>query len=278
MVFITTQSLNAEILRMQRMAKDIATEQTKISTGLKLNQPSDNPQDWVQISLLGKQQALNSTWQSNLDFAVSRATKATSNLNDVNNLMLQVTDLLVTATSTAAASPGREAVAAQLEGIRATINDLLNQTDYQGQPVFDDTNTVNVPLGRGLAVEVVPTRQSISENVIGTRSLDQVLADAIAAVRTGTDEDRGQALDDARTALDHVIVAQSVQGVRAQRLEDIDNRLTDSALALTERRSTLEDTDLTETIAKLQNKLTTLEAAQAAFARISQQSLFDLLR
>ena len=278
MVFITTQSLNAEILRMQRMAKDIATEQTKISTGLKLNQPSDNPQDWVQISLLGKQQALNSTWQSNLDFAVSRATKATSNLNDVNNLMLQVTDLLVTATSTAAASPGREAVAAQLEGIRATINDLLNQTDYQGQPVFDDTNTVNVPLGRGLAVEVVPTRQSIAENVIGTRSLDQVLADAIAAVRSGTDEDRGQALDDARKALDHVIVAQSVQGVRAQRLEDIDNRLTDSALALTERRSTLEDTDLTETIAKLQNKLTTLEAAQAAFARISQQSLFDLLR
>jgi len=66
--------------------------------------------------------------------------------------------------------------------------------------------------------------------------------------------------------------------VRAQRLEDIDNRLTDSALALTERRSTLEDTDLTETITKLQSKLTTLEAAQAAFARINQTSLFDFLR
>ena len=74
-----------------------------------------------------------------------------------------------------------------------------------------------------------------------------------------------------------MIVAQSLQGVRTQRLEDIGERLTDNALALTERRSTLEDTDLTETITKLQQKLTTLEAAQAAFARISQKSLFDLI-
>jgi flagellar hook-associated protein 3 FlgL len=144
--------------------------------------------------------------------------------------------------------------------------------------VFDNVNTVNVPVGSGVSLEAVPTRQSISENVIGTRSLDQILTDAITAVRTGTDTDRSNALADARKALDHVIVAQSVQGVRSQRMEDIGTRLNSSALALTERRSSLEDTDLTETITKLQNKLTTLEAAQSAFARISRQSLFDLIR
>jgi flagellar hook-associated protein 3 FlgL len=44
MVFITSQSLNAEILRQQNLARDIATEQTKISTGKKINQPADDPQ------------------------------------------------------------------------------------------------------------------------------------------------------------------------------------------------------------------------------------------
>ena len=44
-----------------------------------------------------------------------------------------------------------------------------------------------------------------------------------------------------------------------------------------ERRSGLEDTDLTETIARIQSKLLSLEAAQAAFARINRQSLFDLI-
>lgn len=278
MVFITTKYLNAEILRQQRMSQDIASEQVKISTGHKINQPSDNPHDWIQISLVGKQQAMNSAWQSNLDFAASRATKATSNLNDITNLMTRMTDLLVSGTSSTQSATGREAIAVELENIRTTINDLLNQTDYQGHPVFDDTNTIDVPVGAGLSVQAVPTRQSIAENAVGTRSLDDVLADAIAAIRTGTDADRDQALGDARVALDHVIVAQSVQGVREQRLEDIGNRLTDSTLALAERRSTLEDTDLTETVTKLQNKLTTLEAAQAAFARISQTSLFDFLR
>lgn len=277
MVFITTQSLNAEILRQQRMAKDIATEQGKISTGLKLNQSSDNPQDWVQISLVGRQQSINSAWQSNLNFADSRAVKAMANLNDINGLMTQVTQLLVTASSTAGGSPGREAAAFQLEGIRTTIKELLNQTDYQGQPVFDDTHTVNIPVSAGMAVEPVPTRQSISENVIGTRSLDDILGDAIASLRTGTDEDRNKALDDTRKTLDHVIVAQSIQGVRSQRLDDIGARLTDSALAMTERRSYLEDTDLTETVTKLQSKLTTLEAAQSVFARIGKQSLFDYM-
>ncbi|MBT2187080.1 flagellin [Sphingobium nicotianae] len=277
MVFITSQSISAEINRQQLMSKEIATEQGKISSGHKLNQASDNPQDWVQISLVGRQQSLTTAWQSNLTFADSRSTKASANLNDINTLMTKVTDLLVTSTSTSQGSPGREAVAQQLEGIRQTINDLLNQTDYQGQPVFDDTNTVNVPVGAGLSIEAVGTRQSIADNAVGTRSLDQVLSDAITAVRSGTDADRSAALADTRTALDHVIVAQSLQGVRAQRIEDMGNRLTDNSLALTERRSTLEDTDLTETITKLQQKLTTLEAAQQAFARINRQTLFDLI-
>jgi flagellar hook-associated protein 3 FlgL len=277
MVFITSQSISAEIVRQQLMARDIAIEQGKISTGHKLNQPSDNPQDWVQISLVGRQQSLNTAWKDNLTFAQSRADKASTNLKDINGLMSRVTDLLVTSTSTSNGSPGREAVAQELDGIRETIKGLLNQTDFQGQPVFDDGTSNLVPIGTGLAVDAVGTRQSISDNAVGTRTLDQVLADAIAAVRTGTDADRSTALTDSRKALDHVIVAQSLQGVRTQRLDDISERLVDNALALTERRSTLEDTDLTETITKLQQKLTTLEAAQMAFARINKQTLFDLI-
>jgi len=275
MVFITTQSLNAEILRQQNMAREIATEQAKISSGFKLNQPSDNPQDWVQISLVGRQQSINTAWRSNLQFADSRAMQAMSNLNEINNLMASVTELLVTSATTGPGSPGREAGAMQLEGVRTAINDLLNQKDYQGRSVFDDMNTTDIPVGAGLAIDAVPTRQSVAENVVGSRSLDDILLDAISAIRSGDETARGNALNDARAALDHVIVAQSLQGIRSLRIEDIGKRLDDTALALTERRSSLEDTDLTEVVTKLQNKLMTLEAAQIAFARISKQSLFD---
>jgi len=42
--------------------------------------------------------------------------------------------------------------------------------------------------------------------------------------------------------------------------------------------SALNDTDLAEMITKLQGQMTNLEAAQAAFSKIGQQSLFDYLR
>ncbi len=278
MVFITSQSLNAEILRQQNLAMEIAKEQTKISTGKKINQPSDNPQDWVQISQIGRQQAINDAWLSNSDFAKSRAAAASSNLSDINNLMSQVTELLVKSTSTSGDSPGREAVAQSIEGIKKSIHDLLNQTDYQGSPVFDDMFTVDIPVGAGLAVDAVATRQSVSDNVVGTKSLEDLLQEAIDAVRSSDETALKEALTNSRKALDHVIVAQSIQGVRQQRIDDIAQRIDDKKLALTERRSGLEDTDVGEVITKLQSKLTTLEASQAAFARIGRQSLFDLLR
>ncbi len=278
MVFITSQSLTAEISRQQNMAKEIAGEQAKISSGKKINAPSDDPQAWVQISEVGRQQSVNVTWASNVTYGQSRATAASTNLAEVNNLMTKVTELLVGSTSTGPNSPGREATAQSIEGIRQTIRDLLYQTDYQGSPVFDDTNTVNIPVGTGLAVEAVGTRQSITDNAVGTQSIDDVLGAAIAAVRSGDSEALKTSLTDSRAALDHVIVAQSIQSVREQRLDDFSTRLADKKLALTERRSTLEDTNLNEVITSLQSKLLTLEAAQSAFARISKQSLFDLLR
>lgn len=278
MVFITSQSLAAEISRQQNMAKEIAGEQAKISSGKKINAPSDDPQAWVQISEVGRQQSVNTTWSSNVTYGQSRAVAASTNLSEINNLMTKVTELLVGSTSTGPNSPGREATAQSIEGIRQTIHDLLYQTDYQGSPVFDDTNTVNIPVGTGLAVEAVGTRQSITDNAVGTQSIDDVLAAAITAVRSGDSTALSTSLTDSRAALDHVIVAQSIQSVREQRLDDFSTRLADKKLALTERRSGLEDTDLNEVITSLQSKLLTLEAAQSAFARISKQSLFDLLR
>lgn len=278
MVFITSQSLNAEIIRQQNLAKEIANEQTKISTGKKVNQPSDNPQSWVQISQIGRQQSMNETWQSNVTFADSRATQASSNLGDVNALMTRVTELLVESTSTSQDSPGREAVAQSIIGIREQIKDLLFQVDYQGRPVFDDEHTVDIPVGAGLSVDAVPTRQSITDDVVGTMTLEDVLNDAIDAVRTADSDRLATALGNSRKALDHVIVAQSIQGVREERIEDIGNRIDDKRVNLTERRSGLEDTDVGEVITKLTSKLQTLEAAQSAFARIGRQSLFDLLR
>lgn len=280
MVFVTSQSVNSEILRQQSLAKEIVKFQTQISSGQKYDKPSEDPQSWIQISNIGRQQALTQSWTDNLKFGKSRAAQAESTLTDVNNLMTRVTELLVTSTSQGANTPGAKAVAQELQGIKDSITALMNQKDYQGRATFDDTNAVGIPIGQGVTVEAVGTRQSIENNITtpsGTKSIYQILDTAISAVQAGSQSAETAALGDVRAGLDHIIVAQSQQGVRSQRLDEETARLDDTNLNLAEKRSALADTDLTEVIAKVQAKLITLQAAQTAFAKISQTSLFNLI-
>lgn len=287
MVFVTNQSVNTEIKRQQKLANQIADYQQQISTGNKFDKPSDNPQDWIQISYLGRQQSLNDAWYANLTYAESRAAQAETSLKDLSVLMSNVTEQLVTATAQGKDTPGAEAVALTLQGIKDSMTAILVQTNYQGTPTFDEGVSDLVPIGQGLSYEAVGTRQSIEEGIVTdpnstpaptVKTIYQVLDDAIAAARSGDSVKIGKALDEARIAVDHIIVAGSKQGVRTQRLSQEVERLQDQKLNLVERRSNLEDTDLTEAVTKVQAKMVTLQAAQAVFSKINQQSLFDYLK
>lgn len=280
MVSITRQTLTDEIRRQQQLAQEITKGQIAVSSGKKYSAPSDDIQSWVQISEIGKMQASYSAWTSNIEYGQSRSAKAENSLDGINNLMVRAQELLVQASSTSTGETGRAAIASDLRGIRETLSVLLNETDYQGIPVFDDGTSTRIPVGRGIQLEAVGTRQSISEgiDINGTpMSLDDILASAISAVESGDDAARTNALGAVETGVDHVINEQANQGIRAERLSSTAEHLTDLTLSLKEKRSSLEETDLTEAIANIQQKLLTLEAAQAAFARINQKSLFDLI-
>ncbi|QUT05848.1 flagellin [Sphingobium phenoxybenzoativorans] len=280
MVAITQQSMLDEIRRQQLLARSISSDQAAISSGKKLITPSQDPRAWVQVSQVAQAQAQQAAWTANVKYAQTRSDKAESNLDEINNLMARARELYIAASTSTLDEAGKASTVTSLEGLRKSINDLLTEKDYQGLPVFDDTTSVAVPVGRGLDVETVGTRQAVSEgiNVGGTpMSIDDIMGAAIAAVQAGTATSSDDGLTGLNIAIDHIIGQQSLQGVRSERLEQVTDRLKNVDLNLTERRGNLEDTDLTETITKLQNKLLTLEAAQAAFARINRQSLFDLI-
>jgi len=176
---------------------------------------------------------------------------------------------------------GRAAIIEELTTIRATVNELLNQKDYQGVPVFDDGQSILVPVSRGLNLAVVGTRQDVSEgiDINGTpMSLDDILGQTIDAVTSGDDAAMAASVTAITTGQDHVIVQQTKQGVRADRLDVIRDRLTNIDLDLKERRTSIEETNLADVISRVQSQLLQLEAAQSAFARINQQTLFDLIR
>jgi flagellar hook-associated protein 3 FlgL len=81
-----------------------------------------------------------------------------------------------------------------------------------------------------------------------------------------------------RAAMDSISIHRSSIASQLGKNEVQRNVLETRKLAVDRDVSALNDTDLAEMITKLQGQMTNLEAAQAAFSKISQQSLFDYLR
>lgn len=280
MVAITSQAMADEIRRQQRLAQSIAADQAAVSSGKKITQPSQDPQAWVQISDIGRAQSQNSAWSDNLSYAEARSEKAETNLREMNTQFSRARELLVRASTSTLDAAGKAAVLAEISAIRTSVHDMLNEKDYQGVPVYDDTTATMVPVSRGLTLEAVGTRQSIESGITVNsvaRTLDDILVEAYDAVNLGTQTALNNSLVSLEAGLNHVILQQSVQGIRSDRLETAKEQNTSIQLDLRERRSGLEDTDLTVTLARIQAQLLSLEAAQAAFARINRQSLFDLI-
>ncbi|MBB3982411.1 flagellar hook-associated protein 3 FlgL [Sphingobium fontiphilum] len=280
MVGITAKTMATEIRRQQQLSQQIVAGQTAVSTGISLTKPSDNSLAWVQVSDVGRAQAQQAAWQTNIAYGKARAGNAESNLGEITNLLTRAQDLAISARNGSLNDTSRAAIVEEMNTIHTTITELLNEKDYQGTPVFDDGTSTLVPVSRGLNLAVVGTRQDVSEGIDvngAAMTMDDIFTSVLAAVQSGDDATVAGAVDSIQSAISHVVVEQAKQGVRGDRLETIGERLTDVDLDLTERRASLESTDLTKVISDVSAKLLQLEAAQSAFARITKQTLFDLI-
>lgn len=109
--------------------------------------------------------------------------------------------------------------------------------------------------------------------------LDGSLA-AIAPTVKLTDRDQLVAynVSSMSAAMDSISANRSLIAAQMSKNEMQKDVLDGRKLVVDRDVSKLNDTDLAEMITKLQGQMTNLEAAQAAFSKIGQQSLFDYLR
>ncbi|WP_156680355.1 flagellin [Sphingomonas profundi] len=284
MIGATRFRLTAEINRQSRLASDIARAQSDISSEKRLRTASDDPSASARVADIRRKQANETAWASNVDTAAAVATNADTTLKLVSTGLDRARELVLAGSSAGASANDRASYAAELRGIVGDLAGYSAQTDSRGLPIFPDDTPLAIPIGRGISVAATVSRADAFGNVAtadGTRDLASILtaaADAIAApdgaARTAA---LATSVRDIAAATSHVADIHADQGRRAAQLDTARDRLADSAVTLEDERGALEGTDITATVARLQAKLTTLEAAQAAFARISKQTLFDVL-
>ena len=97
-------------------------------------------------------------------------------------------------------------------------------------------------------------------------------------ILTDLDQLLGRGISNLKSAMDHLSIQQAVLGAQMSKAEVQRGALESRKLAVSLDISKLGDADLAKLVTDLQSQLTSRDAAQQAFAKIGQQSLFDFIR
>ena len=285
MISGTRYRLTAEINRQSDLAREIARAQMQISTQKRILNPSDDPIGAARVAEIDRTQANEEAWLRNVETAAALAARADTTLEAVEKIMVRAQELMVAGASETLSDENRATIAAELRGIAEDIASLIDTRDSRGALLFSRGDALEIPVNSGLRIAPVASQADIFENIAtagGPADLIAIVNTAAAALTEADPALRKTAIAASIEAVNdgsaHITAARAEQGVRAARVDNIRERLTESDIQLSELRTDIESTDLVKVIAELEAKKLSLQAAQAVFARVNQNTLFDLLR
>jgi flagellar hook-associated protein 3 FlgL len=236
-------------------------------------------------------------WQDAAEQALSAITAAAQ----------RARDLLVLGGSDSADRTSRDAVAAELEQLIASMKENANAT-YRGSYVFSGAMTLTAPYDPGSAddayhgddagfdpaipgiVREIGPGVTMMINVAGHEVLGRgqaagddgllhVLRDAVDHLRAGD----GPAVRDGDLSrldadIESLLEVRAGNGARSNRLETALTRLDEVKESTVRQLSETEDADIAETLIELNSQTAAYQAALRAGASIVQSSLMDFLR
>jgi flagellar hook-associated protein 3 FlgL len=284
MIGSTRYRLQAEINRQSQLSDRIARGQSDISSGVRIQRASDDPVATLRVGQIRRTQANQETWQANLTTAKAVADQVDTVLSGVAQSVERASELMLAARNSTLSDSDRAAIASELRGIAEDIDSATTTVDSRGLPIFPTTDALPIPISANVRVEATLSKREAFDEVTtaaGPVALSQIMRDAATAITltdpTLRETDGITSVNAINAALDHMSAIRGEQGVRAARIESVNDQIEENKLQIEEERAQLEGTDVADTVAKLQANLLSLQAAQAAFAKINSRSLFDLI-
>ncbi len=299
-----------QVAQLSGLSSQISNVRAQISTGRRVNAPSDDPVAFSRAATLRRAQASEDATNGAIDAASRRLRTADIALGSALTLVQRARELGLQGSNATMAPADRAVLAGELAELLTSLTGLAETRDADGAPVFggalgsgpayapDATGQLvwqgagrapRIAAGGALVETGITGPEAFGQNAppsperpLGSADLFASMAGLVAAL-TEPDPDLrtaalAQRLGEIEGHGDRLADAQATIGARGARLDAEQERLATQKLATSSDLSRLEDLDMASGIARLQRLLSVLEAAQASFARTASQSLWDQLR
>jgi len=278
---------------VQSAMNRLADAQAQLSSGKRLNRPSDSPTDTTSAMRLRSSLKAVDQYARNASDGIGRLSVVDQTLFGVSDQVNRARELALQGANTGTnGQSSRDALAAEVDQIR---DELMNQanTQYLTRPVFggltaggtayDATGTFvgvagAIPrrVGDDVSVDVSIDGRTVFGD--GATSVFAELDALSTALRAGDSAGLATSLDLLADRTTAVSTAHANIGAAYKRLEQAETGLVDKQLNLTTSLSDVEDVDLARATIDVSLQQVAYQSALAATAKVLQPSLLDFLR
>ena len=157
-------------------------------------------------------------------------------------------------------------------GIRAELD------EFTGKVRLIDPSSAEIKMDQ---IEIEGQDMAVRENMyyVEFRTIDDENTPiGVERILTDSDQLLGRGIENLKSTLDHFGLQQANIGAQMSKADIQSDVLASRKLAVTKDISKMGDADLAALVTELQQQITNRDAAQQAFAKIGQQSLFDFIR
>ena len=284
---------------LQRANAAVAKASMQVSTGNRMQRPSDDPQGVQQALNLRGDLAATAQYLDTANASQGWAQATDDALADINDVLQRAREALVQGGNDTMSQKDRNDLATQIDQLIGQAKASGNAT-FDGQYIFagqktdtapydpdgadtfnGDTGSIIRTLGPGVSVQLNGSLGSVLGNGSDGKAL-QVLRDIATHLRGGTAADANALRTSDLSAIDasmaDVSTARAEAGALSNRLTTAANRLTDLQASTEKVRSGVEYVDLAEAISQLSSQQAVYQAAlQATGSSLSQRTLMDFL-
>jgi flagellar hook-associated protein 3 FlgL len=298
---VTQNILNQNMLfNLQRNNRAMEKYQEQVSSGKKINKPSDDPVTAVRGMYYRSSLNEIDQYKKNADDGLSWLTTTDESLDEVTSVLQRVRELTVQGLNGTNDPSARNAIAEEVNQLKEHLGEIAN-SQIAGKYIFAGTDVKTPPYREdpavpGSAKEFRNTNQekldlqvgqtnNVQINIQGTNVFNndgsggifKVLSDIVTELQSPTASGIDP-LDKLDSQLDNILKERSELGARMNRMDLSISRIDGLEVSTTRLLSNEEDVDISQVITDLKTQENVQRAALSVGARIIQPSLVDFLR
>ena len=275
----------------------LTTTENQLSSGKKINQPSDDPYGTSVVLKLNSDLSAQNTYQNNITDGTNWLNTASGALSNIDTMVARVRELAVEGANGTNSQTDDQDAAAEVNQLIDQIKQSANTT-YAGNYVFGGTDTSTAPYQAGstdtyqgnsgtITREIGPNDSvqvnSNLESVLGNGSGDGLLLSNLRQIATDLSSGNGSALSasdlsnlDASTS--SLTQLQSGVGALTNRLTLASARVSSTQSADNTELASTQDVNMATAATNYSTESAAYQAALQAGAKIIQESLVNFIQ